>query len=171
MILREYQYVGPSEIFEIARTQPSGTPISKPGDLAAWLATNPTELLPDGTWIATFTIGTDRVLNLAPRRSEHVACAGGGPVLSAGEIVIDKDFEVVEISNQSTGFCPEPNSWSAAEYVLDEIGLIHPGEFTNRVVFRRCTKCKQRNIVKDDWFVCQVCEAELPEIWNFDYEL
>ncbi|MEU6730442.1 hypothetical protein ABZ917_42625 [Nonomuraea wenchangensis] len=28
----------------------------------------------------------DGVLLLAPRRSEHVACAGGRPVLSAGEI-------------------------------------------------------------------------------------
>ena len=75
MANREYQYVGPEEILEVAKTQPSGTPVLTREDISAWLETDSTERLADGTWIATFTIGTDQVLYLAPRRSEHVACA------------------------------------------------------------------------------------------------
>jgi len=43
----------------------------------------------------------------------------------------------------------------------------HPGWFTTEIVFRRCERCDQRNVVKDDWFVCDVCGAGLPERWNF----
>jgi hypothetical protein len=35
------------------------------------------------------------------------------------------------------------------------------------VMFRRCVKCGERNVVKGGWFVCGVCEAELPQQWNF----
>ena len=167
MFKREYQYVGPPEIREIAMTQPSGVAIESSADISAWLETDPTERLADGSWIATFTIGTNRVLNIAPRRSEHVACAAGGPVLSAGEISIDVDCNVTEISNQSTGFCPEPESWETVELVLDRLGLNHPGEFTTVVVFRLCPKCNERNVVKDSWFQCQLCDAKLPQNWNF----
>lgn len=164
---REYHYVGPSDVREIARTQPPGLSIQSASDIAAWLETNPTEQLPDGSWVATFTVGTDQVLYLAPRRSEHVACASGGPVLSAGEITINDHFNITEISNQSTGFCPEPESWIAVETTLDRLALHHPGKFTNAVIFRRCPECKERNIVKDSWFHCLICNAELPDHWNF----
>ncbi len=141
---REYQYVGPPEILEIARTQPHGTAISSVADLTVWLETKPTEQTPDGNWIATFTLGVDSVLCVAPRRSEHVACAAGGPVLSAGEIIIDGECCVPEISNQSTGFCPEPESWSALEPVLNHAGIIHPGKFTNAVVFLFVLSCLKK---------------------------
>ena len=164
---REYHYVGPKEILEAARMQPRGTPIPSAEHLAAWLRSDPTDRLADGSWVATFTIGADQILYLAPRRSEHVACASGGCVLSAGEITIDDAWSVVEISNQSTGYCPEPDSWDSVETVLDQIGLKHPGQFTNAVIFRRCPKCNERNIVKDAWYYCQCCNAELPDAWNF----
>ena len=168
MSYREYKYVGPIEILESARLQPAGVPIESVDKVLTWLESRPTENLPDGSWIATFTISIDCVLSLAPRRSEHVACAGGGPVLSAGEITFaDSSPEVIAITNQSTGFCPEPNSWEVVERVLDEIGFKHPGEFTNQVIFRRCESCGERNIVKDAWFFCELCEAKLPEFWNF----
>ena len=167
MSLREYQYVGPNEIRDTARTQPSGTPIRSAKDIETWLETGPTERLADGSWVATFTIGTDKILYLAPRRSEHVACASGGPVLSAGEITIGDECNITEISNQSTGYCPEPDSWKSVETALEQIGLNHPGEFTNAVIFRRCPKCRERNIVKDSWYYCQICDAKLPDTWNF----
>ena len=167
MANREYQYVGPEEILEVAKTQPSGTPVLTREDISAWLETDSTERLPDGAWIATFTVGTDQVLYLAPRRSEHVACAAGGPVLAAGEITIDAECSVTDISNQSTGFCPEPESWTSVELVLERIGLDHPGEFTTAVIFRLCPKCHERNIVKDSWFHCQLCDAKLTDAWNF----
>ena len=164
---KKYKYVGPIDIRDIARTQPSGTAIQSIADLSAWLESTPTEQTPDGNWIATFTVGDNKILRLAPRRSEHVACAAGGPVLSAGEITIDAECCVVAISNQSTGFCPEPDSWLVVESVLDCIGVEHPGQFTDAVVFRLCPECNERNIVKDSWYYCQLCDAKLPESWNF----
>lgn len=74
---------------------------------------------------------------------------------------------MAEVSNQSTGFCPEPESWPAVAAALDRIGVRHPGRFTTEVVFRRCEKCGERNVVKDDWFACGLCGAELPMGWNF----
>ena len=50
---------------------------------------------------------------------------------------------------------------------MGRIGVAHPGRFTNEIVSRRCTACGERNIVKDGWFACGVCGAELPERWNF----
>lgn len=167
MSFRKYRYVGPDEVRQIARTQPSGISIQSRDDLVAWLASAPTEQTVDGSWIATFTICENEVIRLAPRRSEHVACADGGPVLSAGEITFDSEFVVTEISNQSTGFCPDVESWSVVALVLDRIGLKHPGQFTNAIVFRLCPKCNERNIVKDSWYYCQLCDAELPTAWNF----
>jgi hypothetical protein len=75
---------------------------------------------------------------------------------------------VEQITNQSTGFCPEPQSWQAVSKALDRIGLTHPGGFTMTCVFRRCTGCATINIVKDDWFRCEVCGVALEAQWNFD---
>ena len=44
---------------------------------------------------------------------------------------------------------------------------VGPAGFTHAVVFRRCEACGQRNVVKDDAFVCAVCDADLPAEWNF----
>jgi hypothetical protein len=164
---REYEYVGPREFRDAAKSQPSGSRIISFDDLRAWLTSTQTDRSPDGTYIATFTIDVDGGLLLAPRRSEHVACASGGPVLSAGEIGFDDELTVTEITNQSTGFCPEPESWANVATALDRIGIRHPGRLTTEVVFRLCPSCGERNIVKDDWYYCTICDADLPRIWNF----
>ncbi|MCR9200609.1 MAG: hypothetical protein NXI04_18380 [Planctomycetaceae bacterium] len=166
-MVRRYQYVGPASLREAARTQPAGAVMHSQHDLADWLRTCPTEQTVDGEWVATFVIDQQQQLLLAPRRSEHVACAQGGPVLSAGEMTFAAGPAVVAVSNQSTGFCPEPDSWPAVEGALDAIGVRHPGRFTTEVVFRLCEDCSQISIVKDDWYVCVVCDAELPRAWNF----
>ncbi|CAM5508234.1 hypothetical protein STANM309S_03657 [Streptomyces tanashiensis] len=44
----------------------------------------------------TFVVGTDGILRLAPRRSEHVACAGGAMVLSAGEIGFVREADRID---------------------------------------------------------------------------
>lgn len=52
----------------------------------------------------TFVIDLDGKLRLADRNSEHVACAGGGPVLAAGEMTFladGPDLEVVDVNNNS----------------------------------------------------------------------
>ena len=167
MAPRQYQYVGPANIRDSAlASSPAGTPIRCVDDLLAWIAFRSSDAEPDGSLIATFTVDVAGVLLLAPRRSEHVACAGGGPVLSAGEITFS-DGDVSEITNQSTGFCPEPESWPTVATALDAIPVDRPDDFTMRVMFRLCRACNQRNIVKDGWFVCDLCGADLPEDWNF----
>jgi hypothetical protein len=32
-----------------------------------------------------------------------------------------------------------------------------PAGFTQPVVFRRCPRCQERNLVKDDYFACVIC--------------
>lgn len=162
---RLYPYVGPADIKARVAAHPAGTPVRSAADLAAWLRRADAEQSH-----ATFVIDMEGNLLLADRRSEHVACAGGGPVFSAGEMffAVDVDaVEVVEMSNQSTGFCPEPESWPAVAGALDRIAVQHPGGFTTEIVFRRCEECGERNVVRDGWFVCGVCGAGLPGRWNF----
>jgi hypothetical protein len=112
-----------------------------------------------GRWIAgrsaveaaepfTFVVGLDEALRLAPRRSEHVACAGGEMVLSAGAIGLVHEADrwaVSEVSNQSTGYCPDVTSWSEAARALDDAGLERPSGFTHEVVFRRCPGCQEQS--------------------------
>jgi len=74
---------------------------------------------------------------------------------------------VIAVSNLSTGYCPEPASWPAVADALDRAGIPHPGRFTSAFLFRRCPACGERNVIKDDYFVCVVCDADLPAEWNF----
>src|SRR5688572_25409793 len=110
---RHYTYIGPPEIRESSKASKPGTPIHTLHDLSEWLSSNSSDIARDGTLTATFVVDGEGTLRLAPRRSEHIACAAGGAVLSAGEITFSQNDEVVEITNQSTGFCPEPESWPA----------------------------------------------------------
>jgi hypothetical protein len=158
--VRRYHYVGPEEIAKRFASAPPGTAIRAAADLAP---------LARGEAM-TFVVDADGVLRVANRRSEHVACAGGGAVLSAGELVALQDragIRITEISNQSTGYCPEPESWPAVAKALDDAGIAHPAGFTYEAIFRRCPSCGQRNLVKDGWFVCEVCNGDLPPTWNF----
>lgn len=165
---QHYNYVGPAEILDQVRPGRHGRAITSHDDLAAWLEEQNEHEREEPF---TFIVDLNRTLRLAPQRSEHVACAGGNPVLSAGEITFAQQqnhWLVREISNQSTGYCPDVTSWAAVETTLDRAGLGHPHTFTNPIVFRRCPQCRQRNIVKDDHFACAVCDAPLPSTWNID---
>lgn len=118
---------------------------------------------------ATFVVGLDGTLRLAPRRSEHVALAGGHDVLAAGEMAFapaGPGWYVSAVTNQSTGYCPDPDSWPAVARALDRLGVHHPGHFTNEFIFRRCPTCGERNIVRDADFICAVCDSALPALWN-----
>ena len=99
-----------NEIRDAAVLSQSGTPIRDRDDLSAWFGTNSADADRDGSITATFVIDGDGILRLAPRRSEHVACAAGGTVMSAGEITFSTAGDVSETSNHSTGYCPEPES-------------------------------------------------------------
>lgn len=108
------------------------------------------------------------ILLVADRRSEHVACAGGQPVRSAGELTfaIGHDVVVVESSNQSTGYCPEPESWPAVATALRGAGLAAPDGFSLPCTFRRCPKCANVTLVKEGVFECGECGTELPAAYN-----
>jgi hypothetical protein len=170
MAWRLYSYVGPEPIRLKTQGLPGGRRIGSLANLKVWLAEAQGAEAHDGLIAATFVIDPECRLRLASRRSEHVACAGSGPVLSAGEMFFSVGADgvaVEDVSNLSTGYCPEPESWAAVSEALDRIGVVHPGRFTTEVSFRRCTACGERNVVKDGWFECQVCGAELPLDWNF----
>ena len=169
MTRRLYPYVGPEAIRLRSESTSAGTPIQTPDDLRNWLDSH----RPAGKHeaiAATFVIDSDGRLRLAHRRSEHVACAGGNPVLSAGEIFFSLEGNSVvveEVSNLSTGYCPEPESWDAVSKALNRLGARHPGRFTTEIVFRLCLRCGERKVVKNGCFECLVCGAKLPPTWNF----
>ena len=163
---RPYEYVGPEDIRRRALTAPAGVRIESALDLETWARQTGQRPNQEGLIAATFVVDEQGNLCVADRGSEHIACSGGRPVLSAGELFF-RAGEVVEVSNQSTGFCPEPESWPAVAAALERAGLRHPGSFTREVVFRRCPACGQRNLVKESWYVCGVCGKDLPAAWNF----
>ena len=165
----DYHYVGTSEILAALPEESSRVCIRSAGDVLVWIHETEQPQEADGTVISTFIIDTAGQLWINDRRSEHVLCAAGGNVLSAGEITFDAtSATVTAITNQSTGYCPEPASWSAVQKALNHAAILHPGDFTTSYIFRKCASCGTKNIIKDDWFYCGVCDAKLPETWNFD---
>jgi len=171
--MRLYRYVGPKGIAERVDPAALGVPIRSPQDVLRWVRETAQKADADGLVIATFVIDEAGLLRVADRRSEHVACAGGGLVQSAGEItfVLGRGKAgVAAVSNQSTGFCPEPESWPAVEATLRQAGFLAPDGFSPACVFRRCPKCGSISVVKDAVFECAVCDSPLPEAWNCDGE-
>ena len=182
-MFRSYQYVGPQELWHALEDSPSGTVIKSSTDVISWIKNYKQEVSPDGLYWVTYTMLVSGELCIADRHSEHVACASGGPVLAAGELAFDialkssqakrniksdgDKVKIIEASNQSTGFCPEPDCWKAVKHALKGTGIIYPNELTYIVCFRLCNHCNQRNIVKDNYFVCSCCGEELPKEWNF----
>lgn len=163
-----YRYVGPAELRALVRPEGEGRLIRSAEDLDVWVSGRPAAEVSEPV---TFVVDGAGVLRLAPRRSEHVVCAGGGPVLSAGEMTFGREsgrWVVREVSNQSTGYCPDTCSWPAVADALDAAGVGHPGGFTHEVVFRGCPACGELNIVRDEYFVCVFCDGPLPAGWNVD---
>jgi hypothetical protein len=163
-----YRYVGPADVRSAALRGDEGYLVWSLGDFERWVATGSSRDLAEPF---TYVVDAEGVLRLAPRRSEHVACAGGGEVLGAGEVTFARERDgwmVSEISNQSTGYCPDIGSWPAVAAALDQAGLAHPDGFTSRFLFRRCPRCQERNVVKEDDFVCAACGSDLPQAWNVD---
>ncbi len=168
--MRKYKYVGPERILSSIKEDSLRKLIKSKTDILSWIDESEQTCDISGYFAATFIIDADRNLYIADRNSEHVACARGKEVLSAGEIFFElnnNEISVAEISNKSTGYCPEPESWVIVDEVLDNIGVKHPGEFTTEIIFRLCKNCGQRNIVKHDWFSCGACSSELDKHWNF----
>ncbi|HET9960254.1 MAG TPA: hypothetical protein VFQ61_37445 [Polyangiaceae bacterium] len=162
--MRSFGYVGPAEIRARAVEGNGGTPADSQEAVLTWLRDNFT---PDAGW-ATFVVDLSGTLLVAPRRTEHVACAAGNRVLAAGELRFARDGAVAEITNNSTGYCPAEDCWPAVDAALKRAGLVGPSSFTFVARFRRCPRCLERNLIKDDWYYCAFCDSALPLAWNFD---
>ena len=163
---RVYSYVGPPELRSTVRPDREGRTVRAAADLDTWLSgRGPAETSEP----FTFVVALDGLVRLAPRRSEHVACAGGADVLAAGEmgfVPAAGRWAVDEVTNHSTGYCPDLDSWQAVGRALDLAGVEHPGRFTHEVVFRLCDECEERSIVREQDFVCVFCGNALPRTWN-----
>jgi hypothetical protein len=163
---RRYGYVGPPEIRAAVAEGSSGRVMRTPEDFTAWAAEQAARDLDEPF---TYVVDEDGFLRLAPRRSEHVACAGRGWVRGAGEIAFARGpggWEAVGTSNQSTGYCPDPDSWPAVAAALERAGLAHPGRFSHEIVFRRCVACGALNLVREEEYVCAPCGHPLPRHWH-----
>jgi hypothetical protein len=165
--MRRFRYLGPAALGDLPHAT-DAVDVTSMEVLGRWLgAQDPRDRMAPLTYVVT----VDGVLRVAPRGREHVACARSQDVLGAGEIQFALDaaaWIVTEISNQSTGYCPDLDSWPAVAAGLDRAGLRHPGGFTQPIVFRACPACSAKNIVRDDDFVCAVCGDALPDTWNLD---
>ncbi|MFI8826052.1 hypothetical protein [Streptomyces sp. NPDC053431] len=167
---RRYGYIGPPEIRRaVGRDHPGAPPIRTAADFSAWAAEQSAADLAEPF---TYVVDDEGHLRLAPRRSEHCACAGGGSVRAAGEITWTRGtaggWAAAEVSNLSTGYAPDPECWPSVAAALDALALAHPGAFTYPALFRRCPTpaCATLNLVRDEDFVCAACGSELPKTWN-----
>lgn len=164
--VRLYRYVGSDEIAQQAQASIERLQPASPADIRAW-APRPLR----GALELTYIVDTAGNLWLSDRRTEHVACARGGQVLGAGELALEigrARITVASVTNQSTGYCPEPDCWPAVREALSRAGLGPPAAFTHAFRYRRCTTCRGINILKDAMPDCPVCGTALPLAWNLD---
>ncbi|UOD29400.1 hypothetical protein INH39_29005 [Massilia violaceinigra] len=167
--MKLYNYVGPQEIADAVSSIAPGFAVLSPAALMQWLKDDRQHADGDGHVIATFVVDRHGTLRVADRCSEHVACAGGQPVLSAGEITFQvgrHEVQIHAVTNQSTGYCPEPASWPQVAAAIGKAGLPAPAGFHVNFLFRKCSQCHALNLIKENVFVCAMCDARLPAEWN-----
>jgi serine/threonine protein kinase len=169
--VRRYEYVGPPEVLKgAAEGKEPGDLVLRANDVRAWALR--TDQRPDGEGLirATYTIGAEgdaargrlrvRARGLRERRPRARGRRGlvrGRPPVGDGRA----DRQLLD------GLLPRADLLAAVERVLDAAGIGRPSRFSKALLFRRC-RCGQRNVVKDDHFVCALCDADLPAEWNFE---
>jgi hypothetical protein len=171
MAARLYRYVGPEDIRRRSEGKAAGDIVESQQSLRDWARRTRQVSNGEGLIRSTYVVVEHGQLRVADYGSEHVACALGGRVMAAGVAwfaITAWAVSIERIDNQSTGYCPEPTCWPAVRAALDVADIRHPGQFTTELLFRLCPACGQRNVVKDEWYQCAVCDAELPLLWNFD---
>ncbi len=166
--MEKYKFIGDKELLKLVKSELKGTLISSIADTYNWITKTNQKKDNNSEIIATFVIDTEAKLRINDRHSEHIVCANGEMVLSAGEITFEmyknNVVQISQITNQSTGYCPSVGSWYAVKLTLDKTNIKFPEYFTTEFHFRICNKCNQINVIKENYFVCLNCENELPEI-------
>jgi hypothetical protein len=165
---KAYGYVGPAHLRKLASSLTERVEPDSVGTLDQWLRTR----VRDRAVTTTYVVTLQGRLRVAERNAEHVACAGGDWVFAAGEMTFAlparSRASVIEVTNQSTGYCPEPSCFPAVRGALVRIGMAGPESFSHAFEFRRCPACNAINLVKDENYECSVCEHALPRQWNCD---
>ena len=117
---RQYRYVGPEQI-RARRQRIPGTPIDGAADVLRWVKQTGQTVARGELLAVTFVVDSSERLLIADRRSEHVACAGGGNVLAAGEMffgIVGGEVSVEQVSNQVHRLLPGAgivgNRWACA---------------------------------------------------------
>jgi len=166
-----YWYVGPKDLLDLIHTDVNRVAVINEESVRSWIHQTDQKLDYDNSVTATYIIDTNKVMWICDRHMEHVVCAIGGPVLSAGEAtfkISTKSVEISYITNQSTGFCPKPSSWKVVNVALKNTGINYPQQFSTNFIFRLCLNCKTINIVKEKDYVCAVCNHDLEKQWNLN---
>lgn len=161
-MVKVYEYVGPCRLLALVGQMAPGDVVVSWEDVRRWCVGVQRRTL-------TYVVDVRKRLLIADRHCEHVVCAGGGPVLCAGELTLSLEGEqwiVDEVSNQSTGFCPQVESWSVMDEVLSGLGCAYPQWWTMACEFRTCEACQALVLVKEGWFECVFCQAALPSEYN-----
>ncbi|KOY84661.1 hypothetical protein AD998_19655 [bacterium 336/3] len=162
-----YKYIGAKEILKQVSEEKAGKVILSQKDIIDWISDTNHKFNSEHEIIATFVIDLNENLRINDRRSEHVVCANGEEVLSAGEITFKKDklegISISQITNQSTGYCPSAKSWEFVKQALLKINIDFPDFFTTEFIFSVCKNCGIINIVKDEFYYCLSCESDLEE--------
>ena len=164
---RIYRYVGAEELRGFLSERQN---VRQPQDVRDWIRRTG-QSLERGNVTVTFIVDTLGSLWIADRHSEHIACAAGQSVFSAGEMtfgVTGDEIYITAVSNQSLGYCPEPESWPAVAAALESAGISAPPYFTDAFLIRVCENCGMKNIVKDGVYECGVCGNALPIAWNIE---
>ncbi|MFC5599881.1 hypothetical protein [Deinococcus cellulosilyticus] len=118
-------------------------------------------------YTVTYVVLTSGELRMAERQTEHVACAEGGPVLAAGEMSFEihkREMHITGLSNLSTGFCPEVG---CLEQVLVLLSSLQVDLSVCNIYLFEFRRCQSTNVMKYRDPFCVVCDAPLPEKWNF----
>lgn len=160
----EYRYVGSAEIRKQADAPIERFHPRSLRELHQWMAHRS---LRHATF--TYVVTLDSRLLLSARGTEHVALAQGANVRGAGELSLEIPRGLVQltsVTNQSTGYCPEPSCWPHVKAALEAVGIAPPNGFTHEFHFRRCTRCHTINLLKPEFPDCPVCGEQLPEQWN-----
>ena len=163
---KKYEYIGPKRILKRVVQEYMGLEISQKEDIEKWIKETNQKISKDQLIVATFVINKSGKLLISDRHSEHVQCANGENVLSAGEIGFEIENNKLQrvsfISNQSTGYCPSPKSWDKVEECLRKINdLEFPDYFNPKFIFSYCPNCKTLKIIKEDFYLCYRCDGEL----------